>query len=204
MNEADNLTINKQVIHEKLRNGKIIEIRAINSNDKGIMQELMRHLSPESRYFRFFTPKDRLTDKELKTFTEIDLVNHVGILASIEENGVLIPAGSARYIVCEKKDNNLLSAELSFAVEEEYQGLGIGSLLFKHLLELALANKIEQFIAYVLSNNKKMLRVFEKCGIPMEKTLGEQGVIECRFKLPIDSAKADNPLDSHDIHPPGR
>ncbi|MBX9722210.1 MAG: GNAT family N-acetyltransferase, partial [Candidatus Obscuribacterales bacterium] len=165
-----------QVVHEKLRNGKELIIRAINANDKDNMKELMRHLSPESRYFRFFTPKDTLTDKELKAFTEIDLVKHVGILASILENGTQIPAGSARYIICEKKDNDLLSAELSFAVEEEYQGQGIGSLLFKHLLEIAIANKIEQFIAYVLSNNKKMLRVFEKCGVPMKKTLGEQGV----------------------------
>jgi GNAT superfamily N-acetyltransferase len=136
---------------ETLRNGKHLVLRAINSNDKPILQELMKHLSPQSRFFRFFTIKDSLSERDLAQFTEIDFLHHVGLLASILDNGASIPAGTGSYILCADKE----SAEVSFAVEEEYQGIGIGTVLLKHLTAIARQSQLKTFIAFVLADNEK-------------------------------------------------
>ena len=164
---------------ETLRNGKRIALRAITANDKPILQELMKHLSSQSRFFRFFTIKDTLTERDLARFTEIDFYNHVGLLASVIENNQTTPAGTGRYIICA----GVQCAEVSFAVEEEYQGIGIGTILLKHLTAIARKNKLETFIAYVLSDNEKMLEVFRKSGLPMKQTIGEHGVVEVTLQL---------------------
>ena len=46
------------------------------------------------------------------------------------------------------------------------QGRGLGSLLFRRLATLARARGIAAFDAEVLPSNEKMLRVFERSGLP--------------------------------------
>jgi len=75
------------------------------------------------------------------------------------------------------------SAELAFAVDEAYQGLGIATLLLSHLTELARASGIKQFTALVLPENQKMLNVFKKCRLEMQQVLNEVGVFEIVLKL---------------------
>lgn len=169
---------------EKIRDGRTLFIRAIRSDDKASLEEIMRHLSDTSRFFRFFIPKDTLTDEELAKFTDIDFTHQVGLLASVFDNGNYVPAGTAAYMVLKNdgpKDKKV--AELSFMVEEEFQGFGIGSLLLKHLTIIARTQAITQFIALVQVANHKMLEVFAHSGLPMTQSLGELGVVEVKLTL---------------------
>ena len=52
-------------------------------------------------------------------------------------------------------------------VEEDYQGQGLASILLKHLLLIGRGQGISRFEADVLHANKKMLRVFERAGLPV-------------------------------------
>lgn len=167
---------------ERLRDGTIVVIRAIHPEDKPILQETMHHLSPQSLYYRFLTPKKELTDKELAYFTEVDFLHHVALLASIKEGVELVPAGVGRYVMA---DNSAFStkAELAFAVSEEYQGRGIATLLLKHLTEIARGANLEAFTALVLAENRKMLDVFRNCGLPMETHITSGGILEVVLKL---------------------
>ncbi len=58
------------------------------------------------------------------------------------------------------------AAEIAFAVEEDYHGQGIASILLKHLLLIGRQQSISRFEADMLHANKKMLRVFERAGLP--------------------------------------
>jgi GNAT superfamily N-acetyltransferase len=170
---------------EKLRDGRTVIIRAIRHDDKALLQELMRHLSPMSRYFRFFTFKDTLTEGELASFTELDFISHVGLLASVTKLGVPVPVGTGRYFVSKIQPDDVLSAELSFVVEEEFQGLGIATILLRHLVEIARSKGIVEFCACVLADNQKMMNVFAGSRLPMTQSLGDHGVIEVRLSLSI-------------------
>ncbi len=93
----------KYLAEERLRDGRTVVIRAVQSTDKPLLKEAMHHLSPQSLYFRFLTPKKELTDKELAYFTEVDFLHHVALLASVNENGKSVPAGVGRYVMADSE-----------------------------------------------------------------------------------------------------
>jgi GNAT superfamily N-acetyltransferase len=167
---------------EKLLNGREITLRAIRPDDKHALQDVMHHLSAKSRYYRFFTPKEELTDKELAFFTELDFERHVALLACVHENGEEVPVGVGRYILPDE-DDPPLAAEVSCAVEEDYQGIGIGTHLLHHLTEIARQHGILEFYAYTLSENEKMLELFANSGLLMSQSYDHSGVVKVRMLL---------------------
>ncbi len=167
---------------ERLRDGSTVVIRAVHADDKPLLKEAMHHLSPQSLYFRFLTPKKELTNKELAYFTEVDFLHHVALMASIDENGKSSPAGVGRYVMADSEPSTK-RAEIAFAVGEEYQGRGIATLLLKHLTAIARDAGLEAFTALVLCENSKMLEVFRNCGLPMETKMNTAGVLEVVLRL---------------------
>ncbi|MFI5394208.1 MAG: GNAT family N-acetyltransferase [Candidatus Binatia bacterium] len=161
---------------EILRDGGSIHIRAIQPDDK---QRLLRHfqrLGQRSVYFRFFGAKKRLTDEELKRLTEPDFVHHVGLVATLREGEEEHIIGVGRFIRYEADHR----AEVAFAVADEHQGRGIGTLLLEHLAPLARANGITEFEADVLGENNRMLQVFSKSGFVVRRSI-EDGVVHVTF-----------------------
>lgn len=160
---------------EKLLDGRILNLRPIRPSDKIELEAGFEQLSKQSRYFRFFQHKKYLTDKELQYLTEIDFVNHVALVASVLEKESQVPVGIGRYIVIDDNKATVKTAEIAFAVEDSYHGLGVATILLKHLSAIARDNDIEYFRADVLANNYKMLEVFDNCGLSLEKRL--QGIM---------------------------
>ena len=54
-------------------------------------------------------------------------------------------------------------AEVAFVVREDFQGMGIASLMLRQLEMIARVNDFKGFIASVLCENAAMLHVFKKC-----------------------------------------
>jgi acetate---CoA ligase (ADP-forming) len=73
-------------------------------------------------------------------------------------------------------------AEAAFAVDDEFQGHGIGTRLVEQLAALAAEAGIERFVAEVLPANLSMLKVFERVGFPITREL-EGGVVEVVFPI---------------------
>jgi GNAT superfamily N-acetyltransferase len=167
---------------EPLRDGRKIAIRAINHDDKPILQEVWHRMSRRSQYLRFFISKDELSDKEADFFSDIDFFKHVGLLASIITDSGQVPAGVGRFIMPAEQKSNL-SAELAFTVVDEFQGLGIATLLLKHLVSIAKAEGISELTALVLPENAAMLSVFRKSGLPVKQFVNDGGVVEITLSL---------------------
>lgn len=167
---------------EFLRDGRAVTIRALHSEDKALWQDVWEHLSPTSVYYRFFSPKRVMSEQEVAYFTQLDFVTHVGLLAIVHDPIVGDePAAVGRYHLSEDAEGP--SAELAFAVEDAFHGLGIGTLLLKHLTVIAKQAGIPLFKAYVLAENKKMVEVFENCGLPFSKELKDFTMYEVRLRL---------------------
>lgn len=176
----------KYIAEEKLLDGRSVVIRAVCPTDKPLLVEGMRHLSQESLYYRFLTPKRELTQKELKYFTEIDFHNHVALMALVKDaDGKECPAGVGRYIAIEAKEGDC--AELAFVVEDAFQHRGIATLLLKHLCVIARASQIKRFKAIVLADNLKMLEVFKHSGLTLSSRIHTAGVLELTLSLEQES-----------------
>ncbi len=166
---------------EKLKNGTTVRIRSIRPDDKGRLTEAFRNLESESIYTRFFQQKKALTDEELKAATEVDFENVVALVVTVREAGEETIIAGGRYAAFETADNRR-SAEVSFTVEEDYQGQGLAGRLLRHLTHIAREKGISQFEAEVLSGNKAMLTVFSHSGLPMKKR-SEDGVVHVTLSL---------------------
>ena len=159
-------------VSETLRDGTRLLIRAIRPDDKGRLSQHFQGLSQQSVYYRFFGLKRSLSDDDLSRLTELDFVNHVGLAATVESEERERFIGIGRYIRTEKASR----AEVAFAVLDEYQGHGIGTLLLKHLATIAENNGIREFSANVVGTNHQMLEVFANSGFAVRHSY-ECGVV---------------------------
>lgn len=147
---------------EKTRDGRRVEIRSLHPNDRDELVAAIGRSSAKSLYRRFFRVKRHFTDEEVAFFLNVDFKNHVALVAIVECEGRQAIAGGGRYVVGKPG-----SAELAFVVVDDYQGQSIGGLLMRHLTLLAKQAGLSELIADVLSHNTPMLRVFQKCGLPI-------------------------------------
>jgi acetyl coenzyme A synthetase (ADP forming)-like protein len=161
---------------EILRDGGSIHIRAIRPEDRPLLLEHFRSLSEQSIYYRFFGIKRSLSDAELARLTELDFDQHVGIVATLREDGQERFIGVARYV----RGGDPQRAEVAFAVLDEHQGRGIGTVLLEHLSHIARSAGIAEFEADVLGDNNRMLEVFARSGFKVRRS-ARSGVIHVTF-----------------------
>jgi GNAT superfamily N-acetyltransferase len=163
---------------ETLRDGGLIHIRALAPDDRERLAEHFHSLSEESVYYRFFGLKHGLSAQELTQLTDLDFVNHVGLVATLYQDGHEHFLGVARYI----RGSHSKTAEVAFAVTDAHQGRGIATLLLNHLGRIARAAGIESFEAVVLSDNSKMLEVFDHSGFAVSRTT-DNGTVRVILRL---------------------
>jgi AcrR family transcriptional regulator/GNAT superfamily N-acetyltransferase len=141
----------------RLRDGSAVLLKTLRPEDKGLLAAGFEHLSKESRFRRFFTFKSRLTEGELRYFTEIDGEAHFALGAGRRgEDGVLEGLGTARFV---RKTDEPEAAELAVAVVDEWQGLGLGRALLTRLIEAAEERGIERLVGTVMGENDVMIHL---------------------------------------------
>jgi len=104
--------------NELLRDGGSIHIRAIRPDDKQRLLELFERLSSRSVYFRFFQTKQRLTDEELRYFTELDFTRNVALVATLRAEREEHIIGVGRYFRSVEDGQPSRRAEVAFTVAE--------------------------------------------------------------------------------------
>lgn len=151
-----------------LKDGGTVRIRPIVPGDSAALQAFVGNMSSETSYFRFFRVKHELTPEELTAFTELDYRTEMALVAIVD--GEL--AGVGRY---SQRGSDQGGAETAFSVADPMQGKGIGTLLVFRIAAYARANGITEFKAYVLSDNRAMMRVFRNAGFQLRREI-DQGV----------------------------
>ncbi len=162
---------------EKLRNGERIEIRAIRPQDRDDLVAAVNRTSSESLYRRFFAVCRHFSETEESFYLNIDFVSHVALIAVADENGHPTIIGGGRYVVGEPGQ-----AEVAFTVVDKYQGYGLGAALLRHLAVIARQAGLRELVAYVLPDNRAMLKVFEKSGLKYN-TRREAGSVYVKLGL---------------------
>jgi GNAT superfamily N-acetyltransferase len=122
-------------------------------------------------------PKRSFDEQEIDFHVNVDFVNHVALAAVLDSGPEEIGIGGARYIVTEPG-----SANTAFQLDDAHQGQGIGTRLMRHLVILARDAGLTRLTAEVLAENTPMLKVFERCGLPMA-VRSESGLLHVTLTL---------------------
>ncbi len=151
-------------------------IRPLKLTDEPLLRDLFYKLSDESIHYRFFHMIKAMPHEKLQEFLRVDYDADMTIvvLTGAGEEAEMI--GIAHY----SKDQRTNFADAAFLVRDDWQNKGIGSVLMNMLVDAALARGIAGFTADVLQDNGGMLRIFHKCGYPVESEL-EMGAYGLRI-----------------------
>ena len=161
-----------------LRDGSEIILRPVRPADKTLLAEGFARLSAESRYRRFLAPMPELTDAQLRYFTDVDHHDHeaIGAVDPVSGRGV----GIARFI---RRADRPRVAEAAVTVADEWQGLGVGTLLLDALAERAREEGVATFTAVLLATNHEMYELLEN--IARVRVVDRQtGTVEVEVDLP--------------------
>jgi RimJ/RimL family protein N-acetyltransferase len=153
-------------VTEIMKDQRPITIRAIRPGDRELIAKGLPRVGADTMYRRFFAPKSGFSSWEWKSFTEVDFVNVVALVAVMKHEGEDWVIAGGRYVRgglsgAEER------AEVAFLVGDPVQGLGVGTIMMRHLIAIARASGVMEFEAEVLPSNDAMLKVFEACGCPV-------------------------------------
>ncbi|MGD9702196.1 MAG: GNAT family N-acetyltransferase [Acidimicrobiia bacterium] len=157
-----------------LADGTTVHIRPILPSDKDALIAFHVRQGRESLYYRYFSARSGLSEKEAERFTNVDMVNRAGLV--VEDGEQMIAWGS--FDRWPGRDD----ADVAFFTDDSHHGRGIATLLLEHLAALATAVGITRFTAEVLGDNRAMLSVFTKAGWPVRRAF-ESGVVDLSWDL---------------------
>ena len=158
-----------------LRDGGGARIRPITPDDGELVKQFFEKLGPESRYYRFFRVKNTLEPAEIELFTNVDYGDRMGLIAL--RDGEMIALGTY-----DREPGDPERAEVAFAVVDEEQGRGLGTRLLELLTVYARSHGIKGFRAFVLGENRHMMRVFRNSGYELARTI-DSGVFTVDFPV---------------------
>jgi protein lysine acetyltransferase len=165
---------------ERLPDGAPVVIRPIRPDDKGMLSDGLRRLSPQSVQRRFLTPKRTFSRTELRYLTEVDGRDHVALVAEYPCYPVRRLIAVARFVRLEDAPD---AAEVAVTVADEWQGRGLGSVLGAHLSHLARNRGIRRFTATMASENTPAHRLMAKLTEHLEQHHVGSGVDELSLDL---------------------
>ena len=152
-------------------------IRPIRPEDAYLLEELFAALSPQSIYYRFFSPIKQLSPAMLARFTQIDYDREIALVAITDSENSEKMLGAARVIL----QTNLRDAEFAVLVGDPWQGCGIGAHLLAKCLDIAKERHFGIIWGTVLAENKGMLALGRKLGFTIKRG-GQSG----EFDLTLD------------------
>jgi len=145
-----------------LRDGSALRLRPVRPEDEDALLRFYQGLSPDSLFNRFFAP---ITEYALSRWVQT-------IVRTPPERGLSVvatfgaPPRIVGHALYQRVDHD--RAETAFAVADDFQGKGVGTLMLGWLAEVASRQGIRQFEAVVLPENRRMLDVFREAGFPVE------------------------------------
>jgi RimJ/RimL family protein N-acetyltransferase len=165
---------------ERLPDGAVVLIRPIRPDDKGMLADGLRRLSPESAQRRFLTPKRSFSRTELRYLTEVDGRDHVALVAENPREPVRRLIAVARFV---RHQDDSDAAEVAVTVADDWQGRGLASLLGEHLAHAARNREIRRFTATMAADNVPAHRLMAKLTEHLEQHHVGAGVDELVLDL---------------------
>ena len=162
--------------HRTTKTGLQLFLRPVKISDEPLLKDFFYSLSDQSLNRRFLSLRRDMPHERLQDFVIIDYTREVVILAVIGDADNELIVGVGQYSIDEASH----TAEVAFAIGDNYQDRGIGQEMLSYLTYLARREGLLGFTAEVRIDNTPMLHVFEKGGFDLKKK-SDAGVYDLKM-----------------------
>ena len=139
-----------------LADGSLVHIRPPVGGDRAALLALHEGLSERSAYFRYFSLSRQAGESHVSHLLSVVDGTLASLIAIISDRVV----GLSSYERLPSRDE----AEVALLVDDDHQGIGIGTLLLEALAVHAKATGVVRLVAEVLADNAHMMTVFRSAG----------------------------------------
>jgi GNAT superfamily N-acetyltransferase len=151
-----------------LADGRTLTVRPVRPGEAHLVDEVFARMSPQSRQARFLAPVPRLTPSHRRALADVDHYRHRAWVAHVED----VVAGIGHYVRVPGAPG---SAELGIEIADEFQGLGIGTVLVGVILVAALQARVAWLECTVAPGNRRALALTRK--LPHATWRWEDGLV---------------------------
>jgi acetyltransferase len=156
----------------RLTDGTQLLVRPIAPEDKALLQDGLRRLSPRSVQRRFLSPKASFSATELRYLTEVDGHDHAAfVIQPADDLSELIGVGRFVRLAADPD-----TAEAAIVVADCWQRRGVGSLLAELLAAEARLQGVRRFTATMGADNVPAHRLMEKLTEQLQRRHG--GIVD--------------------------
>ena len=153
-------------------------LRPILPQDAGLLDELVRGLSPQDRRRRFHGAVN-LSPTRLQEMACVDFARRVALVVTATVGGAERLIADARYVV----DADGLGAEFAIVVAAGWQRRGVGAWALRALQEAATGAGLQWLRGDVLHDNTPMLGLVQQCGFALSQDPDDDGVLRAQRRL---------------------
>ena len=159
--------------------GQPVLMRPIRPEDGPQHVEFFNALDPADVHFRMFMMQRELRPSQLARFTQIDYDREMAFIATRQlDDGRWQTLGVARAIA----DPDSVRAEFAIVIRSDIKGRGLGTLLFRKLLDCLRDRGIVEVVGETLSENHRLLALVKRFGFACSSLPGT-GIVSLRLQL---------------------
>lgn len=145
---------------ESLRDGTHVLIRPLGRQDRSAERTFIEQLSPTARRFRFLGQMRCPSERLIEQLTDLDYVHEVAFAAVLADDPGQRLIGVSRY----STDDGGSNCECAVTVTDEWQNRGLGTLLMRHLIEVARTRGIRHMTSIDSAQNLQMKELAHHLG----------------------------------------
>jgi len=156
---------------KSFKGGKEIRFRSMKPSDEEAMRRFFYRCTREMIFYRFFYSIKTMSHDKMQEYVNVDYEREVSIVGFGGKKGDGRIIAEARLI--QEESSNF--GEVAFLIDAPYQGMGVASYLLELLIVEARKRGLAGLTAQVLSENRPMIKVFEKTKLPLKTNLNSGG-----------------------------
>ena len=141
--------------------GEAVTVRPLHATDCEMEAEFVRHLSAETRRYRFFGGVKELSAQELKLLCGVDGQLSMAFVATVQKSGQETAIGVSRYALSQKEGTR----EMALTIADEWQQKGVAEMLMGRLIHYAKGHGVKQLYSVELAENHGMRQLAQKLGM---------------------------------------
>jgi RimJ/RimL family protein N-acetyltransferase len=150
----------------RLCDGTAIDVRPIRLDDGERLRCFHARLSSTTILLRYFHIMPILSDDLVASFTHVDFVDRMAVVATIGADDATAAAQQEIVGLVNYARIAADTAEVAFVVADAWQGKGVATMLLYDLAAYAHACGFRHLLAITLRRNLRMLNLLRRCGFP--------------------------------------